>query len=66
MTAMVPTQLPVLGNLACRILVKVLVRVAWVEQFPVPVPVPRRGARAVVPEAEVEHEILVPVADVTC
>ena len=56
-TAMVPIQLPVLGNLACRLLVKVLVWVAWVKQLSVPVPVPRRSARAVVPEAEVEHEI---------
>ena len=30
LTAMVPIELPVLGNLACRLLVKVLVRVAGV------------------------------------
>ena len=63
-TAMVPIQLPVLRNLACRLLVKVLVWVAWVNQFSVPVPVPRRRARAVVLEAGVEHEILSPLADV--
>ena len=37
LTAMVPVELPVLGNLACRLLVKVLVRVARVKQFAVPV-----------------------------
>ena len=69
LTAMVPIQLPVPVNLACRLLVKVpvsyLVRVAcsWVKQCSVPVPVPRRS---VVPEAEVEHQVLGPVADVTC
>ena len=31
-TAMVPIQLPVLGNLPCRLLVKVLIWVAWVKQ----------------------------------
>ena len=45
LTAMVPIQLPVLGNLACRLLVKVLVWVAWVKQLSVAVPVPRRSAR---------------------
>ena len=35
LTAMVPIQLPVLGNLACRLLVKVLIRVAWVKEFSV-------------------------------
>ena len=65
LTAMVPIQLPVLGNLACRLLVKVLIRVAGVKELSVPVPVPRRSACAVVPEAEVEHEILSPIADVT-
>ena len=40
-TAMVPIQLPVLGNLACRLLVKVLIRDAGVKEFSVPVPVPR-------------------------
>ena len=63
-TAMVPMQLPVLGNLACRLFVKVLVWVAWAKQLSVPVPVPRSSARAVVPEAEVEREILSPIADV--
>ena len=43
-TAMVPIQLSVLGSLACRLLVKVLVWVAWMEQFSVPVPVPRSSA----------------------
>ena len=56
-TAMVPIQLPVLGNLACRLLVKVLIRVAGVKELSVPVPVPRRSACAVVPE-EAEHQIL--------
>ena len=43
-TAMVPIELPVLVNLACRLLVKVLVRVAGVNELSVPVPVPRRRA----------------------
>ena len=62
LTAIVSIQLPVLGNLACRLLVEVLVRVAGVKEFSVAVPVPRRSACAVVPEAEVEHEILCPIA----
>ena len=37
LTAMVPVELPVLGNLACRLLVKVLVRVARVKEPSVPV-----------------------------
>ena len=41
-------QLPVLGNLACRLVIKVLVRAAGVKKLSVPVPVPRRSARAVV------------------
>ena len=36
---MVPIQLSVLGSLACRLLVKVLIRVARVKEFSVPVPV---------------------------
>ena len=64
-TAMVPIQLPVLGNLACRLLVKVLIRVAGVKEFSVPVPVPRRSACAAMPKAEVENEILIPIAVVT-
>ena len=54
-------QLPVLSNLACRFLVNVLVRVAGVRELSVPVPVDQRSARAVVPEAEVEHEIPSPL-----
>ena len=34
------------------------------KQLSVPVPLPRRSVRAVVPEAEVKHEILGPIADV--
>ena len=55
LTAMVPIELPVLGNLGCRLLVKTLVRLARVEELSVPVPVPRRSAPAVMPEAEFEH-----------
>ena len=51
-TAMVPIPLPVLGNLACRLLVKVLVWVAWVKQLSVPMPVPRSSARVAVPDPE--------------
>ena len=54
LTAMVPIELSVLGNLACRLLVKVLVRVARVKELSVPVPVPRRSAPAVMPKADVE------------
>ena len=61
---MVPIQLLVLGNLACRFLVKDPFRVARVKQFFLPVPVPRRSARAIVSKAEVKHEILGPTADV--
>ena len=43
LTAMVPIERPVLGNLACRLLVKVLVRVARVKELSVPVPVPTVG-----------------------
>ena len=56
LTAMVPIELPVLSNLACRLLVEVLVRAAGVKELSVPVPVPGRSAPAVVPHAEVEHE----------
>ena len=48
LTAMISIQLPVLGNLACRLVIKVLVRAAGVKKLSVPVPVPRRSARAVV------------------
>ena len=48
LTAMVPIELPVLCNLACRLLVKVLVRFARVIELSVPVPLPRRSAPAVV------------------
>ena len=61
-TAMVPIQLPVRVNLACRLLIKVFVRFAWVEQCSGSVPVLRRSARTRMPAAEVEHEILVPIA----
>ena len=64
-TLMVPMQLPILGNRACRFLVNVLVRVAGVRELSVPVPVDQRSARAVVPEAQVEHEIPSPIAAVT-
>ena len=64
LTAMVPIDLPVLGNLGCRLLVKTLVRLARVEELSVPVPVPRRSAPAVMPEAEVEHEVLSPIPKV--
>ena len=63
-TAMVPIQLPVLGNLACRLHVKILIRVAWVKQLSVPAPVPRSSARAVVPEAEFEYKVLSPIPNV--
>ena len=61
---MVPIDLPVLGNLGCRLLVKTLVRLARVEELSVPVPVPRRSAPVVMPEAEVEHEVLSPIPKV--
>jgi hypothetical protein len=65
MTAMVPIELPVLSNLACRLLVKVLVRFARVIELSVPVPLPRRSAPAAVlqavPKAEVEHKVLSPI-----
>ena len=61
---MVPIELPVLGNLGCRLLIKVLVRLARVEKLSVSVPVPRRSAPAVVPEAEVEHKVLSPIPKV--
>ena len=37
LTAMVPIDLPVLGNLSCRLLVEVLVRAAGVKELSVPV-----------------------------
>ena len=55
LTAMVPIERPVLGNLACRLVVKILIRVAGVKEHSVPAPVPRRSAPAVVPKAEVEY-----------
>ena len=61
---MVPIELPVLVNLACRLLVKVLVRAAGVKGLSVPVPVPGRSAPAVVPHAEVKHEVLSPIPQV--
>ena len=64
MTSVITIQLSVLGNLACRRLVKVLVWVAWVKQSSIPAPVLLRSARAVVSEAEVEHEVPSPIADV--
>ena len=64
LTAMVPIELPVLGNLACRLLVEVLVRLARVKKLSVSVPVPRRSAPAVVPKAEVEHKVLSPIPNV--
>ena len=64
LTAMVPIELPVLGNLGCRLLVKVLVGAARVEELSVSVPVPRRSAPAVVPKAEVEHKVLSPIPNV--
>ena len=60
LTAMVPIELPVLGNLGCRLLVKVLVRLARVKKLSVPVPVPRRSAHAVMPKAFVVHKVLCP------
>ena len=53
LTAMVPIELPVLGNLGCRLLVKVLVGAARVEELSVSAPVPRRSAPTVVPHTEV-------------
>ena len=47
LTAMVPIELPVLGNLGCRLLVKVLVGAARVEELSVSVPLPRRSAPTV-------------------
>ena len=61
---MVSVQLPVLLNLACRLLVEVLVRVAGVKELSVPVPVPGRSAPTVVPHAEVEHKVLSPIPKV--
>ena len=46
LTAMVPIELPVLSNLAGRLLVEVLVRAAGVNELSVPVPVPWRVLRA--------------------
>ena len=43
LTAMVPIELPVLSNLAGRLLVEVLVRAAGVKELSVPVPVPWRS-----------------------
>merc|ERR1712070_2074 len=43
---------------------KVLVRLARVKKLSVPVPVPRRSAPAVMPEAEVEHKVLSPIPKV--
>ena len=57
LTMVLPIELPVLGNLACRLLDKVLVRVAGVNELSVPVPVPR-------PKAEVEHKVLGPIPNV--
>ena len=54
LTMVLPIELPVLGNLACRLLVEVLVRLARVKKLSVSVPVPRRSAPAVVPKAEVD------------
>ena len=34
-TPMILIKLPVLGNLACRLLIEVLVRVAWVKELQV-------------------------------
>ena len=59
-----PIELPVLCNLAGRLLVKVLVRVAGVKERSVPVPVPRRSAPTVVPHTEVKHEVLSPIPQV--
>ena len=53
LTAMVPIELSVLGNLACRVLIKVPVRVVRVKELSIPVPVPRRSAPAVMPKADV-------------
>ena len=61
---MVPIELPVLGNLACRLLVEVLVRAAGVKELSVPVPVPWRSAPAVVPHAEIKHKVLSPIPKV--
>ena len=57
LTAMVPVELPVLGILACRLLAKVLVRVARVKQFSVPVRVPRRSTHPVMPKADVDRSL---------
>ena len=51
------TKLPVLSNLACRLLVEVLVRAAGVKELSVPVPVPWRSAPTVVPHAEIKHTL---------
>ena len=64
LTMVLPIELPVLGNLACRLLVEVLVRLARVKKLSVSVPVPRRSAPAVVPKAEVEHKVLSPIPNV--
>ena len=64
LTAMIPIERPALGNLAGRLVVKILIRVARVKELSVPVPVPRRSAPAVVPKAEVEYKVLSPIPDV--
>ena len=64
-TPMVPIMLPALGNLACRLLIKVLVRVAWVKQFSNPVPVSRRSAPPVVPQMR-ERQLLMSVMMMMC
>ena len=64
LTMVLPIELPVLCNLACRLLVMVLVRLARVKKLSVPVPVPRRSAPAVMPEAEVEDKVLSPIPNV--
>ena len=48
LTVMIPIERPVLGNLAGRLVVKILIRVARVKELSVPVPVPRRSAPAVI------------------
>ena len=64
LTAMVPIELPVLCNLACRLLVEVPVRAAGVKELSVPVPVPWRSAPTVVPHAEIKHKVLSPIPQV--
>ena len=51
-------QLPALAKLSSRLLLQFLARVRRIKLPSVPVPMPRRSVRTVVPEAEVKSEVL--------